>query len=156
MKIERGMSEAIQAAAAWRNLRRYRVPLLRFLMGASFALSIFLAEAGISDLLLARDERCIQVVQQRRLAGDPERECLPNLARDVLKALNRGFFILVEEPASPATYWAIMAAIYGLVGGLAAQLRGRAGVAAFAIVHLLFLAMQSFLAYVAVYIVRIG
>jgi hypothetical protein len=136
-------------------LKRYRIHLLRFLMGASFAVSLFLFEAGASDLLLARDDSCRAMVRQRRLLGDPERECLPRLARDVLTALNEGFFILVEQNANRISHWGIMAGIYALVGGMAAQIKGRGGIVAFAIVHLLFLAIQTFLAYVSVYIVGI-
>jgi hypothetical protein len=96
-----------------------------FLVGALLALSLFLVEAGVAEILIGSDEACREGVRQLRLAPDPFAACNPEWVWFMLRAIARGWAWLFNPSAAPILGWVSMSGYYALAGGISAQLDRR-------------------------------
>ena len=64
--------------------------LQRFLIGFLFAMAFFLIEAGIAEVLLARNEVCLQNLSDFRLSPDPNRVCMSEFEFFLARGRSRG------------------------------------------------------------------
>lgn len=126
--------------------------LMRFLMGFLLALSLFMIELGISQVLLVRDTRCKEVVQTGRLLQDPEAECLSEGIYYFLTALSRGLFASVHSQVPSVAAWILTGIIYGILGGILFTFIQRLAMAFYLGIHALALVILTFIAYFSNYI----
>ncbi len=106
----------------------------RFLIGFLFAVAFFLVAAGLAEVLLARNEVCLESLSDFRLAPDPNEYCMSEFSFFLARGMSRGPFGTLSPSTSPFIAWPIMAVFFGLMGGGFAQLSLRAGIAGFLIV----------------------
>jgi len=111
----------------------------RFLIGFLFAVAFFLIEAGAAEVLLARNEVCLESLSDFRLSPDPNEACMSEFEFFLARGLSRGAFGTLSPETSTFVAWPILAVFYGLVGGGFAQLPLRAAIGGFLIVHLILL-----------------
>lgn len=111
----------------------------RFLIGFLFAMAFFLIEAGIAEILLARNEACLQTISDFRLSPDPSRVCMSEFEFFLARGLSRGAIGTLSPETSAFIVWPILAIFYGLVGGGLAQFPLRAAIGGFLLVHILLL-----------------
>ena len=96
-----------------------------FLIGALVALSLFLVEAGVAEILIGSDEACREGVRHLRLAPDPFAACDPEWVWFMLRALARGWAWLLNPNVAPILGWVSMSVYYTLAGGISSQLDRR-------------------------------
>ena len=125
----------------------------RFLVGFFFAMAFFLIEAGVAEVLLARNEVCLQTLSGFRLAPDPNQICMSEFEFFFARSLSQGAIGSLSPGTSPFIAWPIMAVLYGLIGGGFAQLSLRAAIAGFLIVHVILLMGFMSIDYISQFIV---
>ncbi|NIS79132.1 MAG: hypothetical protein GTO14_02665 [Anaerolineales bacterium] len=126
--------------------------LRSFLIGALLAVSVFFVEAGVSEILLARDAQCRANLRRMRLAPNPEELCQPEWQSLMLRAASRGVVGLFFPSAGPGLAWVGMALIYAMVGGFCARFSGRAGVILFLTINLALTAFLAGLGYLSQFV----
>ena len=89
------------------------------------ALSLFLIEAGVAEILIGSDEACREGVRHLRLAPDPFSACDPEWQWFMLRAVARGWAWLFNPNVAPLLGWVSMSGYYALAGGISAQLDRR-------------------------------
>jgi hypothetical protein len=102
-----------------------------FLIGALLAMAFFLIAAGIVEMAIAIDQECRDSVASVRLAPDPFTVCLPEWKYYGLRAMSRGVVWAFNPESAPIFGWLVMSLIYGVLGGMSAQVFGRGGIIAF-------------------------
>lgn len=122
----------------------------RFLIGFLFALAFYLIEAGLAEILLARNAACLESLNQYRLAPNPFEVCMSELGLFATHSVSRGFF----GPDAPGIIaWPVMGLLYALAGGGLAQLSLRQAVAAFLILQTIIVAIFTAIGYLSQFIV---
>ncbi|GMR11483.1 MAG: hypothetical protein BMS9Abin28_2316 [Anaerolineae bacterium] len=111
----------------------------RFLIGFLFAMAFFMIEAGVAEVLLARNEICLEALSEYRLAPDPNEVCMSEFEFFLARSLSRGAIGTLSPSTSAFVAWPIIAVLYGLIGGGFAQLSLRAAIGGFLIVHVILL-----------------
>jgi len=112
----------------------------RFLIGFLFGMAFFFIAAGLAEVLLARNETCLESLSDFRIAPDPNEYCMSEFSFFLARGMSRGPFGTLSPSTSPFIAWPVMAVIFGLLGGGFAQLPWRVGIAGFLVV-LVFLLM---------------
>ncbi len=125
----------------------------RFLIGFLFAMAFFLIEAGVAEVLLARNETCLASLSEFRLAPDPNEVCMSEFEFFLARSLSRGAIGTLSPGTSAFIAWPIMAVLYGLIGGGFAQLSLRAAIGGFLIVHVILLMAFISVDYISQFIV---
>jgi hypothetical protein len=124
--------------------------LQRFLIGFLFALSFYLVEAGLAEILLARNAACLESLTQFRLAPDPFEVCMSELGYFAARSVSRGFI----GPAAPALItWPVMGIFYAMLGGGLAQFKLRRAIAGFVILQIVMVAVLTSIGYLSQFIV---
>jgi hypothetical protein len=127
--------------------------LLRsFLVGALLAVSVFFVQAGVSEILLARDIECRENFRQMRLGPNPEYYCQPEWQGLMLGAASRGVVGLFFPSAKPGLAWAGMALIYALIGGVCTRFSRRSGIILFLTFNLALTALLAGLGYLSKFV----
>ncbi len=106
----------------------------RFLIGFLFGMAFFFIAAGLSEVLLARNEVCLESLSDFRIAPDPNEHCMSEFSFFLARGMSRGPFSTLSPSTSPFIAWPVMAVIFGLLGGGFAQLSWRVGIAGFLVV----------------------
>jgi len=125
----------------------------RFLIGFLFAMAFFLIEAGVAEVLLARNEVCLETLAEYRLAPDPGEVCMSEFEFFLARGLSQGAIGTLSPSTSAFIIWPIMAVLYGLIGGGFAQLSLRAAIAGFLIVQIILLMAFMSVDYISQFIV---
>jgi len=125
----------------------------RFLIGFLFAMAFFLIEAGVAELLLARNETCLASLSEFRLAPDPNVVCMSEFEIFLARGLSRGPIGTLSPATSAFIAWPIIAVLYGLMGGGFAQLSLRPAIGGFLIVHFILLMAFVSVDYISQFIV---
>lgn len=94
----------------------------RVLVGALLAISVFLVEAGVSEIFLASYNQCEAKLLKQRLFVDPYDVCLEEWQHLMLEATTGGVLALFRPEASALTAWVLMMVLYAVMGGLIARL----------------------------------
>ncbi len=123
-----------------------------FLVGALIALSLFLVEAGVAEILIGSDEACREGVRHLRLAPDPFSACDPEWVWFMLRAIARGWAWLFNSNVAPFLGWVSMSAYYALAGGISAQLDRRNTILFLFVIQVGTVAIISGLAYLLQFI----
>lgn len=126
--------------------------LLAFLVGALAVAAIFLVEAGLAEIALARDAECIEATERMRFGPPARLACLPELAADLLKAVSRGFVQLAAPGAAEMVAWIGMAFFYAIIGGTISQLSFRWAISSYFALHLLVVLVSGSIGYLSRYI----
>lgn len=138
-----GLAEDLKPA-----INRSRIE--RFMIGFLFALSFYLIEAGLAEVLLARNAACIESLTQYRLAPNPFEVCMSELGLFATHSVSRGFF----GPDAPGIIaWPVMGMLYALAGGGLAQLSLRRAIAAFLVLQTIVVAIFTAVGYLSQFIV---
>jgi hypothetical protein len=98
---------------------------LGFILGVILALSVFLVEAGVAEILIGNDNACRQALSRIRLAPDAFSACHPEWVFFMLRSLSRGWVWLVNPELPPLAGWIVMSLYYAVVGGMSQQLSRR-------------------------------
>ncbi len=106
----------------------------RFLIGFLFGMAFFFVAAGLAEVLLARNEVCLESLKDFRIAPNPSEICMSEFSFFLARGMSRGPFGTLSPTTSPFIAWAIMALLFGAMGGGFAQLSWRVGIAGFLIV----------------------
>ena len=125
-----------------------------FLIGFLAAIAFFLVEAGIAEVLLSRNESCIEALSSFRLSPDPNQACMSEFGYHLVRALSIGPASTFSLEASNLLIWPLLAVTYGLVGGGFAQLSLRNAIGGYAILHLILLMVFTSTGYISQFIVR--
>ncbi|MCZ6530933.1 MAG: hypothetical protein O6949_11490 [Chloroflexi bacterium] len=125
----------------------------RFLIGFLFAMAFFLIEAGVAEVLLARNEACLATLSEFRLAPDPGEVCMSEFEFFLARGLSRGVIGTLSPATSGFIAWPIIAVLYGLIGGGFAQLSLRAAIGGYLIVHVMLLMAFISVDYISQFIV---
>ncbi len=125
----------------------------RFLIGFLFAMAFFLIEAGLAEVLLARNEVCLETLTEFRLAPDPSEVCMSEFEFFLARGLSRGLFGIISPSTSVFIAWPVIAVLYGLMGGGFAQLSLRAAIGGYLIVHVVLLMAFVSVDYISQFIV---
>ncbi|MFV1859110.1 MAG: hypothetical protein ACC647_07140 [Anaerolineales bacterium] len=125
----------------------------RFLIGFLFAMAFFLIEAGVAEVLLARNEVCLETLAEFRLAPAPGEVCMSEFEFFLARGLSQGAIGTLSPSTSAFIIWPIMAVLYGLIGGGFAQLSLRAAIAGFLIVQVILLMAFMSVDYISQFIV---
>ena len=125
---------------------------LRFILGAVFALSLFLVEAGVAEILIGKDITCREALGRMRLAPDVFTICQPEWEWFMLRALARGWPWLVEASSPAAIGWVVMGVYYAVLGGMAQQISRRLGWVIFLCMQLATVALVAGLGYIRQFI----
>jgi hypothetical protein len=126
--------------------------ILAFLVGALAVAAIFLVEAGLSEIVLARDAECIEAAERMRFGPPARLSCLPELVTDLLRAVSRGFIQVAAPGAADLVAWIGMALFYAIVGGTISQLSFRWAVSGYLALHLLVVLVVGSIGYLSRYI----
>jgi hypothetical protein len=129
------------------------ISIMRFLMGFLLALSLFLFELGVSQIVLADDTHCKEVLKSGRLVSNPENECLSEGIYYFLVTLSRGPFASVRSNVEAPVAWILTGVIYGVMGGIVATFIRRFAVGIFLGIHVMGLVIMTLMAYLSNYIV---
>ena len=125
----------------------------RFIIGFLFGMSFFLVVAGVAQVLLARNEVCLESLSGFRLAPNPNEACMSEFGFFLARGLSRGAIGILSPSASPFIGWLVMAVIFGLIGGAFAQLSLRVAIAGFLVVFLLLLMVFMAIDYMSQFII---
>ncbi len=125
----------------------------RFLIGFLFAMAFFLIEAGLAEVLLARNEVCLETLSEFRLAPDPSEVCMSEFEFFLARGLSRGAIGTLSPSTSAFIVWPVIAVFYGLIGGGFAQLSLRAAIGGFLIVQVILLMAFISVDYISQFIV---
>ena len=125
-----------------------------FLIGFLVAIAFFLVEAGIAEVLLSRNESCMEALSSFRLSPDPNQVCMSEFGFHLVRALSMGPASTFSPEASNLLIWSLLAVVYGLVGGGFAQLSPRNAIVGYAILHLILLMIFTSTGYISQFIVR--
>ncbi len=125
----------------------------RFIIGFLFGMSFILIVAGVAEVLLARNEVCLESLSGFRLAPDPNEVCMSEFSFFLTRGLSRGAIGTLNLSSSPFIAWSVMAVLYGLLGGGLAQLSPRVAIAGFLIVFLLLLMVFMSVDYMSQFII---
>ena len=106
----------------------------RFLIGFLFGMAFFFVAAGLAEVLLARNEVCLESLSDFRITPDPNEYCMSEFSFFLARGISRGPFGTLSPSTSPFIAWPVMAMILGLLGGGFAQLPRRIGIAGFLVV----------------------
>jgi hypothetical protein len=128
------------------------VSVMRFLMGFLFALSLFLVELGVSQILLSKEARCRDITESGRLGPNPHEECLSEGVHYFLLAVSRGPFASVHSNVPPSLAWTFTGVVYGILGGIIISLTRRFAVGIYLGIHALGLIILTLIAYLSNYI----
>jgi len=129
------------------------ISIMRFLMGFLLALSLFLLELGVSQIVLAGDTHCKEVLNSGRLISNPDDECLSEGIYYFLVALSRGPFASMRSQVESHVAWILTGVIYGVLGGILATFIRRFAVGIFLGIHAMGLVILTLMAYLSNYIV---
>lgn len=124
-----------------------------FLVGALAVAALFLVEAGVAEILLARDAECIEAAERMRFGPPARLTCLPELAADLLRAVSRGFVGVALPEGSDLAAWIGMALFYAAFGGAFSQLSFRWALSGYLVLHLLVVIVAGAIGYLSRYIV---
>lgn len=124
--------------------------LQRFLIGFLLAAAFFFVEAGVAEILLARNASCLESLARLRLAPDPNELCMSEFGFHLAGSVSRAMF---DAEAPRLLVWPLLGVAYGLIGGALAQLSLRRAVVAYLMLHLLLLAGFTSFGYLAQFIV---
>ena len=111
----------------------------RFVIGFLFGMAFFFVTAGLAEVLLARNEACIQALADFRLAPDPNEVCMSEFEFFLARGMSRGMIGILSPETSVFIAWPAMAILFGLLGGGLAQLPLRVAIVGFVIVYVLLL-----------------
>jgi len=111
----------------------------RFIIGFLFGMSFSLVVAGVAEVLLARNEVCLETLSAFRLAPNPNEICMSELGFFLARGLSQGPIGILIPSTSPFIVWSVMALFFGLLGGGFAQLSPRVAIAGFLVVFLVLL-----------------
>ncbi|MFQ5943599.1 MAG: hypothetical protein ACE5JF_08605 [Anaerolineales bacterium] len=125
----------------------------RFIIGFLFAASLILIEAGLAEVLLARNEACLANLESFRLAPDPYEACMSEFGIFLARSMSQGLIGTLNPEISAFAAWFILALLYGFIGGGLAQLPVRWAIAAFLIVHVILLMVSMSLGYLSQFII---
>jgi hypothetical protein len=128
------------------------VSVMRFLMGLLFALSLFLVELGVSQILLSKEAHCRDITESGRLGPNPDDECLSEGVHYFLLALSRGPFASAHSEVSPTMAWIITGVVYGLLGGIIITLTRKFAVGIYLGIHAIGLIILTLIAYLSNFI----
>lgn len=130
-----------------------RMRMMRFLMGSILAIGLFLIEMGVAEILLSKDNRCLEMAASAKAGMGRRDECLTEIGRSSLLALSRGPFAVFRKEASPAVAWFVTAVLYAILGGFFAQFAYKIGLGLFLGVHILIVVVLTFMGYISGFIV---
>lgn len=122
------------------------------IIGALLGVSVFLLEAGIAEILLARDMQCRQSYSGFRLRPDPTTFCMPEWQTLMLGSTSLGIVGLFFPTVAQAVAWLLMGALYAGLGAACSQLPAKWSVFVFAIINILLIALVAGLGYLSKYI----
>lgn len=123
-----------------------------FILGAVLALSLFLIEAGVAEILIGNDNACREGLRHMRLAPDAFSVCQPEWVWFMLRSVSRGWPWLIDINSPPLLGWVVMGIYYGVLGGMSQQLSRRSGWIFFLLVQLGTFAIVAGLAYIRQFI----
>jgi hypothetical protein len=126
-------------------IRRSRLD--RFLVGALLAAGLFLIEAGVADVLIAREMACRTEIDLLRWGQDLGELCTPAWVLPILSALSRGALDFQGSGGSISTLWFATGGFYALLGGLCGQIAAKWGAAIFLLIQLSSLAVITALGF---------
>lgn len=126
--------------------------LNRFIAGALLGIAVYFIEAGIAEILLARDAECIAALNRMRFRVASRLVCLSDFEIFLLESLSKGFFRLVQGEVGALLVRIGMGGFYGLVAGTLAQVTSRWSWGAFIGINLLVVLIVSLLAYMKTFI----
>ena len=129
------------------------ISLMRFLMGFLLAISLFLLELGVSQIVLSGNEDCKEVLQSGRIVSDPHDECLSEGVYYFMVALSRGPFASMHSKVGAPIAWVLTGVIYGVLGGILSTFIRRFAIVIFLGIHVLGLVILTLMAYLSNYIV---
>jgi hypothetical protein len=125
----------------------------RFIIGFLFGMSFFLIVAGVAEVLLARNEVCLETLSGFRLAPDPNEICMSEFSFFLTRGLSRGVIGTLSPSNSQFIAWTVMALFFGLLGGGFAQLQVRWAIVGFLVVFVLLLAVSMSVDYMSQFII---
>jgi hypothetical protein len=125
---------------------------LSFILGAVLALSLFLVEAGVAEILIGNDSACRQSLSRIRLAPDAFSACQPEWVWFMLRSLSRGWAWLANPELVPVVGWLVMGLYYAVLGGMSQQLSRRSGWVIFLGLQLATVAVVAGLSYLGQFI----
>lgn len=126
--------------------------MLAFLIGALAVAAIFLIEAGLAEILLARDTECIEAAERMRFGPPARFKCLPEFVAEMLKAVSKGFVQIAVPQAGDLVAWIGMATFYAIFGGAISQLSFRWAVSSYLALHLIIVLVVGSIGYLSKYI----
>jgi hypothetical protein len=121
-------------------------------IGALLAVSVYLVEAGVAEILLARDNQCRAAVFNQRLFMDPNSVCMPEWQQLMLQATTQGVLGLVRPEAPALAVWLVMIVLYAGLGGFCARLPTRWALGVFFVVNVGSIALLAGLMYLSRFI----
>ena len=116
-------------------------------------MAFFLIAAGLSEVLLARNEVCLESLSEFRLAPDPNEVCMSEFMNFLMRSMSRGVIGILSPSTSTFIAWPAMAVVYGLIGGGFAQLSLRWAIVGFLIVQIILLSVFMSVDYISQFIV---
>jgi hypothetical protein len=129
-----------------------KMRMMRFIMGLLLAMGLFFIEMGVAEILLSKDNRCLEMAASAKSGMGRRDECLSEVSRSAFLALSHGPFAVVGKDAASALAWCITALIYGLMGGFFAQFPYKIGLGLFLGIHVLILVILTLLGYMSGFI----
>lgn len=127
----------------------------RFVLGAMLALALFLVEAGLAEVMLARDADCRAHEPLPRFGSVRQSACLGTGEVALLGSLSRGVdrpFASEVDPSLPWVAWILNGALYAVLGGLSAQLPRLWGVALLLGLNAVLISIMTILRFLAPFI----
>lgn len=122
----------------------------RFLVGFLLAAALTLVEAGVAEILLARNAACVDSLVQFRLSPDPFAYCMSEFSYHLAGSASHAF---AKADAPALLVFPLLAAVYGLIGGGLAQLDLRRAVFGYLAAHILLLIVFTVVRYLSQFIV---
>jgi hypothetical protein len=124
----------------------------RFLVGLFLGVAVYLIEAGIAELLLAEDARCIEAALRMRFGPAPRLVCYSEFTVILLSTFSYGLGTFILSSSSSVLGIMLAAMLYGVLGGFVAQLPQRWAIASFFVVNLLLVFVITSIQYLSTYI----
>ena len=143
------MSSSTISDPSRKVLRRF---LRQFFIGFLLGMAVYLVEAGIAELFIAQNAHCIEEAGRIRFGPAPRLICYSEYVVILLNTFSHGLGSLFVSDTSPLTGFILASLIYGVLGGLAAQLPRRWGVVIFVIGNLLLVFVVSSIRYLSGFI----
>jgi len=129
-----------------------RINRASLLFGAFMGAAFFLVQAGVMEIVLARDATCLANSGQLRIGMLAGEACLPEWQRLLLSGAALGIAGIFLRGVRWLG-WLVSAGLYALLGATTSSMKPRLGLAVFFGGYILMTAVAAVLAYIAQFVV---